>query len=158
MTLACPKCRRFYRVKKVGVYWEEGMPATNDLKGPWQSYKLWAGDLLECEGCGSQVISGPPMNGPVGEHYQPDYPRKVELLMPIVRIDDCPGSFNQERADELRVQPSDITVLREALDRAVARAEMMARIARTFSASLDAIVCVENDTRSDLGLSTIELS
>lgn len=99
----CPRCRRFFRVRKVGVFWEEGMPKTNDLAGEWVPYKLWAGDLLECEGCGAQLIIPPPARQPIAEHYQPNYSTLVERYGPIVRIDDCAGGpFNEERAHELR--------------------------------------------------------
>jgi hypothetical protein len=111
MTHACPKCKRFYRVKQVGVWWEEGRPAGDT----WQPYKLWSGDLLECEGCGAQVIIGPPSRQPFAEHYQPDYEKLVEQLQPIVRIEDCPGTFSAVRA--LRLQGA-IVDLREAAARA----------------------------------------
>lgn len=94
MNLACPKCRTFFRTKRVGIAWEEGMPATNDLAGPWQSYKLWAGDLRECK-CGAQVILGPPGGHPIAEHYQPAYASKVTSYAPIARIDDCDGQWHE---------------------------------------------------------------
>lgn len=94
MNLACPKCRTFYRIRKTGVYWEEGMPTTSEPGAPWQAYKLWAGDLKECK-CGAQVILGPPGGFPIGEHYQPDYAERVERHGPIVRIDDCDGQWHE---------------------------------------------------------------
>lgn len=78
---ACPKCRRFYKVKKSGFYFEEGMPRGDT----WQSYKLWVGDLYECEGCGAQVITGVGQH-PLAEHYQRDYHDTVKRVGATVRI------------------------------------------------------------------------
>jgi hypothetical protein len=43
-------------------------------------------------------------------------------------------------------------VLRQALDAAVARAEQLHKALRMAAVEADAIVCVEADTRHDLGL------
>jgi hypothetical protein len=37
------------------VYFTEGM---QDGKGGWMPYKIWAGDLWKCKGCGHELISG----------------------------------------------------------------------------------------------------
>jgi len=97
MKFPCPRCRRFYRVKTQGVAWEEGRPL-ND--GTWTSYKLFMGDLLECEGCGSQMIL--PARGPFAEHYQPDYEALKTAHAPIVRVDDCGGTWDPDRALQLQ--------------------------------------------------------
>jgi hypothetical protein len=60
----CVPCQRFFRMKRQGYYFIEGMPkgeaALPGTQEPWrwQPYKLWAGDLYECKGCGAQIISG----------------------------------------------------------------------------------------------------
>ena len=59
----CVKCQRFYRAKKNGYYFIEGMPDTGALPGTaepekWHPYKVWSGDLWACEGCGHELISG----------------------------------------------------------------------------------------------------
>lgn len=54
----------------------------------WQSYKLWAGDLWECRGCGAQIIVGFG-NAPVSEHYKDDYQDTKTRLGVTRRIDDC---------------------------------------------------------------------
>ncbi len=100
MMPACPRCRRFYRIKKTGLYFEEGMPLNSDRE-EWTSYKLWAGDLYECEGCGGQVIVGVPSHH-IAEHYQPDYTKLVAILGVTLRIDDCPGCFDEMRAKRLK--------------------------------------------------------
>lgn len=102
MSLACPKCRTFYRTRKTGLTWEEGMPMNNDPASPWQAYKLWAGDLRECK-CGAQVIIGPPGGFPIAEHYQPDYAERVERHGPIVRIDDCDGQWHEAEPPNGRI-------------------------------------------------------
>lgn len=82
------------RCKKTGFYWVEAMPITNGaLPGTqeeenWTPYKLWAGDLFECEGCGTQTISGVP-NGPVAEHYQEDFEGWIRKLAPVLQVNDC---------------------------------------------------------------------
>lgn len=128
----CVKCGLFYRMKKQGVYFEEGMPGPGaarrevdlgtmhcgvcgegqpcyghpmlerlafgdvdklnrvkpgNLEG-WTSYKLWVGDLWECRGCGHQLLSGFGQ-GPISEHYKPDYQEQRARLGVTLRIDDC---------------------------------------------------------------------
>lgn len=104
MTYACPKCRRMYRIKKNGVNIEEGAPIgePNDHGeyDEWTAYKLYKGDLWECEGCGAQLVV--PARAPLGEHYEPDYARKLAIYPPMCRIDDCPGQFDEERAARLQ--------------------------------------------------------
>lgn len=93
--LACVPCRKFYRVKKIGVAFEEGMPGGSRLADPggdgWGPYKLWMGDLCECPGCGAQIVFTATGQQPIAEHYQPTYAAARERFRPIVRIDDCGG-------------------------------------------------------------------
>lgn len=111
MKPVCVPCGLFFRMKKQGFYFEEGMPGpgaadrlvvkrdddppfdgtTRVLPGPlhgWQSYKLWVGDLWECRGCGAQILAGFGQ-GPLSEHYKPDYQATRERLGVTLRIDDC---------------------------------------------------------------------
>lgn len=88
--LACATCHKFFRVKKVGVAFEEGMPS-GQAPDVWQPYKLWMADLCECPGCGAQVVITGPHQGAVAEHYQPDYAVKREHYAPLFRVDDCGG-------------------------------------------------------------------
>lgn len=88
--LACVKCRVFLVPKRNGVRVEEGKPLTNDSRGPWGPYKLWAADLSECPACGFQLVHGFG-GGPLAEHFQADYEKVVERQSPIVRIDACVG-------------------------------------------------------------------
>ena len=69
----------------------------------WGPYKLWNGDLYECEGCGAQIVVGI-AHQPLSEHYQPDYAATVAIHRPLCRIDDCPGAFNADKAFVLRSQ------------------------------------------------------
>jgi hypothetical protein len=84
----CVPCKLFFRAEKNGYYFEEGMPTTSDRNGPWQSYKLWSGDLWRCRGCGAEIIVGTGAN-PMAEHYQSDYAAKIERYQPEIRVDDC---------------------------------------------------------------------
>jgi hypothetical protein len=93
---ACPKCQRFYRPKKNGYYFMEGMPTGRagiflpGTQAPefWQPYKLWVGDLWECLGCGAEIIVGTP-SSPIAEHYQQHFAAAVEEFSPKVQINDC---------------------------------------------------------------------
>lgn len=84
----CAACNLFFRPKKNGVYFEEGMPVSSATDSGWTSYKLWVGDLWECRSCGAQIIVGVP-HTPVAEHYQPGYRERVAKIHCDRRIDDC---------------------------------------------------------------------
>ena len=93
----CVKCQRFYRARKNGYYFIEGMPragvkrALPGTEAPeqWQPYKVWVGDLWACEGCGHELISGVG-RGPVAEHYQTDFASTVErLTADQLQVNDC---------------------------------------------------------------------
>jgi len=94
MNPICVPCERFFRVKKTGFHFMEGMPTSNDAppgrKEPenWKPYKLWVGDLFECPECGSQVVSGFGL-GPIREHYQEDFEETRRLLMAELQVNDC---------------------------------------------------------------------
>lgn len=96
MKPVCVPCKRFYRPKKNGYKFIEGMPTENKaLPGTqepekWKPYKLWVGDLWECQGCGSQILSGFGAN-PIALQHEVDFNQKVinyggdELL----QVNDC---------------------------------------------------------------------
>lgn len=84
--MACVNCRKYFHIKKNGVFVEEGMPVNRDGT-EWAPYKLWNGDLYECEGCGTLLHI--PAREPLAEHYQADYAEQVNRHQPIARIDDC---------------------------------------------------------------------
>jgi hypothetical protein len=83
----CVKCRRFYRPKRNGVFFIEGMPPYAG-ETQWRPYKLWQGDLWECLGCGHELISGVG-HFPIREHYQDDFDEVVRILKPGLQVDDC---------------------------------------------------------------------
>lgn len=90
---ACLKCQRFYRPKKNGFMWVEGMPAENgappgtEAPDQWKPYKIWHSDLYECQGCGHQLITGHGRT-PISEHYKTE---EFAHYMPFVEgtINDC---------------------------------------------------------------------
>ena len=99
----CVPCQRFYRAKKNGFYFLEGLP--NQVVGSdgerrtafpghaepelWRPYKLWSGDLWECPGCGHTLVSGVG-HSHVAEHYQPDFVAVVARLgADQFQVNDC---------------------------------------------------------------------
>lgn len=83
MKPVCVPCQRFYRPKRNGFYFLEGMPIVNGAKpgkaepGLWTPYKLWVADLWHCPDCGAEIVVGA-APFPIAEHYQPDFLDKVE--------------------------------------------------------------------------------
>lgn len=93
----CVPCRRFFRMKKSGYYFIEGMPIGRDVQPgnlepeKWQPYKLWVGDLWQCEGCGAELISGFGQQ-PISEHYMPEFADKKAGLVDArggIQVNDC---------------------------------------------------------------------
>lgn len=92
----CVPCQRFFKVKKNGFYFIEGMPAPGirhavpgtEAPEQWKPYKMWAGDLYECDGCGAQIVSGAGLH-PIAEHYQPDFAEQVEKFDAELQVNDC---------------------------------------------------------------------
>jgi hypothetical protein len=90
----CVDCQRFYRPKKNGYIWTEGKPINGDMHAlpgtlqpdKWIPYKVWNGDLWECEGCGHQIIVGVP-SVPLSQDYYDsfqDWCAKSNLI-----VNDC---------------------------------------------------------------------
>lgn len=92
----CVPCHRFFRMKKSGVYFTEGMPVGPDRAEPgttdpdkWKPYKIWSGDRWQCDGCGAVIISGCGLQ-PVSEHYQPDFAHYMQSLKADqFQVNDC---------------------------------------------------------------------
>jgi hypothetical protein len=91
----CIPCRRFFSVLRSGFYFLEGMPKDNGaLPGTaepekWQPYKLWAGDIFECEGCGAKIISGTAPH-PIAERHHVDFEECVARLRgDQFQVNDC---------------------------------------------------------------------
>ena len=92
----CVPCQRFYRPKRNGTYFVEGMPTENGAPAGnadpklWAPYKLWAGDLYACTDCGAEVIVGTGMR-PLAEHYMPEFTAQVLSLAgdDYLLVKDC---------------------------------------------------------------------
>jgi hypothetical protein len=95
----CVPCQRFFRMKKSGYYFVEGMPAptANGERAPagraapslWQPYKVWAGDLWECPDCGAQIIAGTGQNA-IAEHYEDGFAKLVSRFgADQLQVNDC---------------------------------------------------------------------
>jgi hypothetical protein len=91
----CIPCQRFYKPKKTGFYFLEGYPSGNGKAPPgtaepqaWRPYKLWAGDIYECNGCGGRIIVGAGLK-PLAEHYQDGFDEMVERYGAKFQVNDC---------------------------------------------------------------------
>ena len=90
----CVKCQRFYRPKKNGYSFVEGMPKYNGAPpgtiepDSWQPYKLWHADLWQCQGCGHEIVVGAGCD-PIAEHYQPDFAKAVTVFGATLQVNDC---------------------------------------------------------------------
>lgn len=91
----CVKCQRFFRMRKQGFYFIEGMPIAPDARPgrdepeKWKPYKVWAADRWECEGCGANILSGFGL-GPLAIHHQDDFEREIERRgAHRLQVNDC---------------------------------------------------------------------
>jgi len=92
----CVPCQRFFRPKKNGYYFIEGMSvgpgraragiADSDQ---WKPYKMHVGDLWECHGCGANIVVGV-AGSALAEHYQNDFDAKIERYgARQLQVNDC---------------------------------------------------------------------
>jgi hypothetical protein len=87
----CFDCKLFYRMKKSGVYFTEGMPrGTEDSQTTrWVPYKIWSGDLWKCKGCGHELISGVGFS-PISVQHEKDFKETREAFgADKININDC---------------------------------------------------------------------
>ena len=68
----CVKCQRIYRTKTNGVPWVETRRAEPDADVSEYPYKLWHSDLLECPGCGHQILAAHGMK-PLSEQHDKSF-------------------------------------------------------------------------------------
>lgn len=89
----CVKCQRFFRPRHNGYWWTEGMPRGTGVPpgkehaDAWVPYKLWNGDLYECQGCGHQIVVGHSVS-PIAEHYQQERFNDLNQRS-NVQVNDC---------------------------------------------------------------------
>jgi hypothetical protein len=95
----CVHCQRFYRPRKTGYQFIEGMPMNdgavpgNSAAENWKPYKLWSGDLWKCDGCDHLIIVGV-ARASIDEHFSPTFKQTVESYEkehggPLLQINDC---------------------------------------------------------------------
>lgn len=90
----CLGCRCFYRPKKNGFAWIEGMPDSGGAprgvagNGQWSPYKLWVSDLWACPECGHEIVVGH-CQREISEHYLPGFAEAVAQYKAEVQINDC---------------------------------------------------------------------
>ena len=72
----------------------EGMPKFNGARpgnedpNAWKPYKIWMGDLWECNGCGAEIIVGVGRHS-VSEHYYHNFKAMIEKLNARIQVNDC---------------------------------------------------------------------
>lgn len=94
MKPVCVRCHRFFKMVKSGFYLIEGkpteLPAEPGVVAPdkWEPYKLWAGDLWRCPGCGAEILSGFGFHS-VAEHFEPDFKEQLEKFGATFQVNDC---------------------------------------------------------------------
>jgi hypothetical protein len=82
-------CKLFYRPKRNGVFFTEGMPIGPRPHVSWKPYKVWQGDLWECKGCHSEIIVGAG-HQPIMEQYHLGFDvARRELQADKININDC---------------------------------------------------------------------
>lgn len=90
----CVPCQRFFRPKHNGESFLEMMPresgAPSGTKAPelWEPYKLWRGDLWECQGCKAQIVVGVG-RAPVAEYYEPGFEFDCQQAKVRIKVNDC---------------------------------------------------------------------
>jgi hypothetical protein len=95
MKPVCVPCQRFFRPKTNGYYFIEAMPihddATPGTAAPeqWAPYKVWVGDLWQCEGCGAEIVVGVGQHR-LAEHYEADFNDVVTRTNASqLKVNDC---------------------------------------------------------------------
>ena len=83
----CVRCHTFFKPKKNGFTFTEGMPLHKPdgervqpgLVEPerWKAYKLWTGDLWECQSCGTQIIANTGAQ-PIAIRHECDFHEQIE--------------------------------------------------------------------------------
>lgn len=68
---------------------DERIEPGTSMADQWEPYKLWIGDLWECQGCKAQIVIGISLGSPVAEHFQPDFKDKVAMLNATFQVNDC---------------------------------------------------------------------
>jgi hypothetical protein len=90
----CVPCQRFFRPKKNGFAFIEAYPKDGHtppgtaMPSEWKPYKLWEGDLWECQGCGAEIVVGAGRL-PIAEHYQENFQKAVDAFAPQLQVNDC---------------------------------------------------------------------
>ena len=91
----CITCRRFFKMKKSGLAFIEGMPIKQTPPNPglrepenWKPYKLWYGDYWECPDCNAKIIVGTGDNA-ISEHFKEDFSKQWSLHDAWLQINDC---------------------------------------------------------------------
>jgi len=70
--IVCVKCNRQMRPKKNGFEFVE-LARMNSFDDDQSPYKVWSGDLWECQDCGQQIIHTDPRQQPISEHFKTDF-------------------------------------------------------------------------------------
>lgn len=104
----CVQCNRQMRPKKNGFEFLE-MARMGGQSAEQAPYKLWMGDLWECQDCGNQIVYTDARQSPIAEHFQPGFAKRCEevtvsaaewsrVSSPVRHCDLCgqPGHYSDE--------------------------------------------------------------
>lgn len=92
----CVRCRRFFRMRRSGFYFVEGMPTGPGRAEPgdaeptkWKPYKIWSADRWECDGCGAAILSG--FGGsPIAVQHEAGFAKAVkDFGADQLQVNDC---------------------------------------------------------------------
>jgi hypothetical protein len=84
----CIACRRYFKIAHTGRYVLEQVPGGPDS---WQPYKLWSADILRCDGCGKEIVSGFGRE-PIAEHFDSDFEgtlARIKASSALIIVNDC---------------------------------------------------------------------
>lgn len=81
----CRACHRFFRAKRNGYYFLQGMRDSFDVQPglaepeKWEAGRIWVADLYACPGCGAEILTGYGRS-PVAEKYQDGFAETARRL------------------------------------------------------------------------------
>jgi hypothetical protein len=76
----CVQCNRQMRPKKNGFEFLEMAKMGQGYGSNPVPYRLWSGDLWECQDCGQEIVYTNPRQMPIAEHFQDGFAERCEKV------------------------------------------------------------------------------